>query len=60
MNINSKKFKRKYKDLFELGYCAECIAIITSNATVGNLCEKCERTLFKHQFINWLFNTRGK
>lgn len=51
MDINSKKFKRKHKRLFNLGYCGECIAILTSNYTEGKLCERCERTLARHQFV---------
>ena len=43
MDINSEEFTKKFKDLIEEGYCRECIAIMTSPLTIGNLCDKCEK-----------------
>lgn len=47
MNINSKEFEEKFKDLIEKGYCKECIAIMTSPLTKGNLCKKCKALFLK-------------
>lgn len=41
MDIKSKEFRQLYKPLFDKGYCAHCIALLTSSFTVGRLCPSC-------------------
>lgn len=47
MDINSKEFKQLYKPLFDKGYCAHCIALLTSSYTIGRLCPSCLEILKK-------------
>lgn len=51
MNINSKEFTEKFKDLIEKGYCRECIAIMTSPLTLKSYCDKCQK-IFEKELWN--------
>lgn len=49
MDINSEEFRKKFSNLFEQGYCAHCVAILTSPFTIGNLCNDCEKIFYKEK-----------
>ena len=40
-DVNSKEFRKKHKSLFDKGFCARCVAILTSPLTLSPLCGKC-------------------
>lgn len=52
MDINSKEFEEKFKDLIEKGYCKECIAQMISPYPKTKMCKKCEK-IFMEDYKLW-------